>query len=403
MSKNIEKTEDRAPCFSGAVNELSDTLDILLHEEIGFWGTQSKEFTELLNNNKDRIVNIDINSPGGSVFDGFAIYNALKDRKAPVNIKISGVAASIASVIAMAGDSKPEMPENTLMMIHKPMVFAGGNVDDLKEQIDVLDKMQNSIIKAYKRHSSESDKSINKMVNKTTWMSSAEAENLGFASEIKEEIEISNMYDFSAYNYAEIPEEISNRYKSKEKEVEKTLLNKTIELLNPIKKEPTAMDKKEFENKIDGLEILNKELTSVNEGLTKDVTALKEENKALKTDLDAKNVESAEKEVDSFLADCVAKGCILPVAVEDAKKVLTALEGTDAFEIHKESLKNAKAIDLKAEVVANKDNADNSGIDEKLDAAINKVMESNKNLTYSQALSQAISDNSELNVEKEEE
>ena len=84
-----EKTKN--PCFVGTLNKATKSFDILLHDEIGFWGDDSKTFNKMLSENKDRVINVDINSPGGEVFDGFSMYNALIKHEAPVNITISGV------------------------------------------------------------------------------------------------------------------------------------------------------------------------------------------------------------------------------------------------------------------------------------------------------------------------
>src|SRR5690606_20024488 len=93
-------------------------------------------------------LNVFINSPGGSVFQGQAIYNILKRQKARVNVYIDGLAASIASVIAMAGDTI-FMPKNAMMMVHNPWTFSIGNAQDLRKEADTLDKIRETLIEAY--------------------------------------------------------------------------------------------------------------------------------------------------------------------------------------------------------------------------------------------------------------
>src|SRR4051812_38891460 len=117
--------------------------DILIHQEIGEnWfgdGLTSKRFSDDLAKLGDvRQINVDINSPGGAVYDGISIYNLLRAHGARINVKVTGIAASIASVIAMAGDSI-EMGVGAMMMIHQPWSIAIGNADDMREFADVLD------------------------------------------------------------------------------------------------------------------------------------------------------------------------------------------------------------------------------------------------------------------------
>ena len=92
-----------------------------------------------------KTINLHINSPGGSVFEGIAIYNMLKQNKAHINVYVDGLAASIASVIAMSGDAI-FMPSNSMLMIHNPWTMAIGNASELRKQADDLDKITESSI-----------------------------------------------------------------------------------------------------------------------------------------------------------------------------------------------------------------------------------------------------------------
>ena len=103
----------------------SETADIYIYSEVGGFDVNAKSFIDELKSVKEKNLNVHINSLGGSVFDGLAIYNALKTHTKTVTTKVEGIAASIASVIAMAGD-KIEMAENSLFMIHNPFAMSGG-------------------------------------------------------------------------------------------------------------------------------------------------------------------------------------------------------------------------------------------------------------------------------------
>ncbi len=94
-------------------------------------------------------INLHINSPGGDVFEGIAIFNALKTHGASITVHVDGLAASMASVIAMVGNPVI-MPENTfMMMIHKPWGFTGGDANDMRDYADLLDKVEAVLIPAY--------------------------------------------------------------------------------------------------------------------------------------------------------------------------------------------------------------------------------------------------------------
>lgn len=120
-------------------------------------------------------INVHINSGGGSVFGGIAIYNILKRHDAEITVYVEGLAASIASVIAMAGD-KIIIPANAQMMIHKPSSIAWGNADTLRKEADILDGCQKVILKTYMQHTKEgvTEEEINNLINAETWKSGEE-------------------------------------------------------------------------------------------------------------------------------------------------------------------------------------------------------------------------------------
>lgn len=130
-------------------------------------------------------LDIYINSGGGSVFAGQAIYNMLKRLTVQKTVYVDGLAASIASIIAMAGD-KIVMPGNSLMMIHKPSIATRGNVDELLKDIEVLERIEDSFVEIYKAKSGQDDKAIRDMMAAEKWMSAKEAVELGFADELDE-------------------------------------------------------------------------------------------------------------------------------------------------------------------------------------------------------------------------
>jgi len=389
-------------CWKALINKTTDTLDILLHDEIGFFGDNSKDFTNLLKENKDRVLNIEINSPGGSVFDGFAIYDALKNHPAPVNIRVTGVAASIASVIAMAGEEKPIMPENSMMMIHPPFLSAGGNSTQLRERAEVLDKMQDQIITAYLRHSTATREELEAMVNKTTWMTAEEAAGFGLASFVPEKVSISNMYDFTMYNYAEIPAHVAEKYKQPEIEPEKTILDKVVDLLkNTTKKEPSGMSK-EFENKIAELETANQASEAKITALASENDALKVENSTLKASIEAANAAKVTGEIKEFLDGLVKEGKLLPVNLATQSKKLEVLAKADAelFNAEKAILSaGAVLVDVSGEHFADNNSAPAPVSASKLESAVEAKIAANPGMTYRAALEAVLFENPELSEE----
>lgn len=178
----------------------NNTAEILIYDEIGYWGVRAKDFASALKElNGIQQITLRINSPGGSVFNGAAIYNLLKSHSATIRVKIDGLAASMASVIAMAGDII-EMPENALMMIHNPWTYASGDADELRKSADVLDKIKKSILAAYAKKTGLSDDEISAMMDAETWLTGAEAAALGFVDDLTAAVEVENSFDLSQFN-----------------------------------------------------------------------------------------------------------------------------------------------------------------------------------------------------------
>lgn len=167
--------------------EIVAEVDLL--DEIGFWGVTAKDFLDEL---KVKAVGatsmkMSINSPGGSVFDGLAIYHGIKALGIPVNVKVLGIAASAASLIAMAGTTI-SMPENTFMMIHNPWGVVVGNADEMRNTADDLDKIGGSLFNVYSVRTKLPDEELKAMLGKDTYMTAAEAKEKGFADEVLPEV-----------------------------------------------------------------------------------------------------------------------------------------------------------------------------------------------------------------------
>lgn len=164
--------------------------ELRIYDEIGFWGMTAADFVAQLDSvteNAEKIV-VSINSPGGNVFDAFAIYNALLRHKLPVQTRVDGVAASAASLIFMAGEERV-MPENALLMIHNAWIITAGTAEELRNTADMMDKARDGIVAAYARSGKE-DSEIMEMMDETTWMSALDANAMGFATALEQPVQI---------------------------------------------------------------------------------------------------------------------------------------------------------------------------------------------------------------------
>lgn len=149
----------------------------------------AKGFIDDLNAIESDDIDIYVNSPGGAVFAGMAIYNAISRHSANVHVNIEGLAASIASVIALAGDSV-SIADNALFMIHDPWSFASGSAKEMRKAADILDKVKDTILNVYEARSDLSRNVLDKMMSEETWMTGNEAVEAGFADEVYDGVKV---------------------------------------------------------------------------------------------------------------------------------------------------------------------------------------------------------------------
>jgi ATP-dependent Clp protease, protease subunit len=183
----------------------ADVADIYIYDEISLWGITADQFVKDLNAIKSKTIRLHLNTPGGSVFDGIAIFNALKQHPANVETYIEGLAASIGSLIALAGD-KVYMADNSFFMIHEPWILAMGDAAELRKTADLLDKISGTLIKNYMQASEQKEEQVKKWLADETWFTAAEAKAAGFIDEITEEIKANASHDLSVFN--NVPEKL---------------------------------------------------------------------------------------------------------------------------------------------------------------------------------------------------
>jgi ATP-dependent Clp protease, protease subunit len=165
------------------VAQTETEAEILLYDEISMWGITAEAFKRELDAITAPKISVRINSPGGDVFDGIAIYNALREHPSAVTTHIDGVAASSASVVALAGE-QVLMAENAFYMIHNPWAFVIGNSDDLRKEADVLDKVSGSLLMAYQQKTGKTADELRALMTDETWYTAAEAAEAGFVDEV---------------------------------------------------------------------------------------------------------------------------------------------------------------------------------------------------------------------------
>lgn len=184
----------RAHSTNFRVVSATDKAEIFLYDVIGadfFGGITAKMFADELNSlGNVKSIDVRINSPGGDVFEGFTMFSLLKSHKAKVNVFVDGLAASIASVIAMAGDTI-EVASNGYLMIHNPWSFFDSIVGDANEmrskipeiekKAALLDKIRDSIVDTYASRANIETEELKALMDAETWFNSSEAVANGFA------------------------------------------------------------------------------------------------------------------------------------------------------------------------------------------------------------------------------
>ena len=156
--------------------------EIYIYDEIGDWGTSAQTFAGMLAELDVETINLYINSPGGSAWDGVAIHNALRRHPAKVNGFVDGIAASASSLIAMASDHLT-MNASSQLMIHEASGVAWGDADTMRSTADLLDKLSDSYADAYARRAGGSREGWRQVMRNETWYTAEEAVLAGLADD----------------------------------------------------------------------------------------------------------------------------------------------------------------------------------------------------------------------------
>lgn len=163
----------------------AQAAEVSIRGYIGEWGVTDRDFIASVDALGDvDEINVRINSRGGEMDHALSIFNYLKTHKARVNVRVDGVAMSSGSIIAMAGD-EIVMPANAIMMVHNPWTYISGNAKQLRKEADNLETFEQALVATYTARTGKSEDEIKSLLDDDTYMTAAEAVEMGFADRVE--------------------------------------------------------------------------------------------------------------------------------------------------------------------------------------------------------------------------
>ena len=288
-------------------NKAGETADVYIFDEIGTYGVTAQEFINDIKDLKDLPLNLRINSLGGDVFDGMAMYNVIKRREAKTTVYIEGIAASIATIIALGAD-EVVMAENSLFMIHNAWGGTMGEAKDMRKTAETLDKISGELTDIYRKKTGLSYDVLSEMMDEETWLNAEEAFELGFVDTISDSIKVAAKYDVSKFKNI-TQEQIQNKLsininnKKMTNELKEWFNNKVEEIVAAVKSdvkvskdivEETTInvnlgDNDDIMNKISEFETNNIELSNKITSLEEELVNAKGTNETLTEEVEALN------------------------------------------------------------------------------------------------------------------
>lgn len=186
----------------------NSSAEVYIYDYIGYYGVEAKAFIDELNDLDVSSIDLRINTPGGSVFEGNAIYNALKRHKAKITTYIDGLAASMGSIIALAGE-RVVIAENAMYMIHNPWTSAYGDARELRKTADTLDKLRESMLNIYQDKTGLDEATLTAMLDEETWLTASECVQKGFADETVEGVKAAASFEKDKFKGCKhVPEQL---------------------------------------------------------------------------------------------------------------------------------------------------------------------------------------------------
>tara|TARA_R100000654_G_scaffold14163_2_gene30592 strand:- start:14140 stop:15174 length:1035 start_codon:yes stop_codon:yes gene_type:complete len=288
-------------------NNANKVAEVYIFDEIGSHGVTAQKFIEEIKGLGDRPINIRINSLGGDVFNGMAIHNVLKKRTYNTTVYIEGIAASIATIIALGAD-EVIMAENSLFMIHNAWGGVMGDAKEMRKSAATLEKISNELTEIYVKKTGLSYEAIAEMMDNETWLSADEAYELGFVDSISDAMKIAAKYDVSKFKNItneEIQNKFNNNIKNKKmtNELKEWFNSKVEEIVAAVKSDVKVSeevandteitvnlgDNDEIKNKISDFEAKNIELSEKITSLENELVSAKGSNETLTNEVEALN------------------------------------------------------------------------------------------------------------------
>lgn len=201
MGADVARPSARRPSAKSALrvqNAATEDAELYIYGEIGFWGITAQDVAGALQGITASTLHVRINSPGGDVFDGVAIYNLLLRFSGRVVVHVDGVAASAASIIALAGE-EVLMAEASWAMIHRAWACACGPSGEMRRVAELLDKVDANLAGIYSRQMEITPEAAIAMMDAETWLTAAEAVAQGFADALEERPAVEAAFDFSLF------------------------------------------------------------------------------------------------------------------------------------------------------------------------------------------------------------
>ncbi len=301
--------------------------ELYLYNEIGSWGISAADFlADLQKVPKTDHISLHVHSPGGDVFDGQAIFTALSRHPGGVTTHIDGLAASMASVVALAG-LPVKMAGNAMIMIHNVTGMAMGDAGDMRKNAQLLDKVQETITAVYAGKTSLPREEIRKMMDEETWMTATQAKAFNFVDEITGDLKLAAQIDTSKLkNFKNVPKNLMENIETE------TKIESGTQETPPEEKTASRSES-------------SPSLFSRVSGWIKDNAALVNENASLRSEIDAAQKESCgyvnqitemqgvverlESELTQFKTDAQA----LEEAMNEAKQKATTVSENTAAQI----------------------------------------------------------------------
>lgn len=194
--------------MSYRIHAAGKKAEIFIYDSIGedfFGGVSAKQVVDDIKSfGRVDVINVHLNSPGGEVFAGITMFNVLKQHPARIEVDIDGLAASIASIVAMAGDTV-RMAKNAMLMIHDPMSFAIGTSEDFRTKAALMDQVKDNMVKTYAEKTGLTSEKIGELMSAETWMQAGDARELGFVDQLTDELDMAAAAEFDLSRFKHPP------------------------------------------------------------------------------------------------------------------------------------------------------------------------------------------------------